>query len=64
MEELKRAGDVAVALEGSHTREVLIHEASRAVAAAVDGRLYRLGNGSLIKERMHLGIHHRPAEEK
>lgn len=61
MEELERVGDVAVALEGSRTREVLTHEASRAVASAVDGRLYRLGNGSRIEERMHLGVHTRPA---
>jgi hypothetical protein len=62
MQELERVGDVAVALEGSYTREVLTHEASRAVAAAVDGRLYRLGNGSRLEETIHLFA--RPAERK
>lgn len=56
MKELAGCGNQAVTLEGDATREVLADQCCRALAQAVDRRMYHLSNAKSNQEKMKKGI--------
>lgn len=60
LDELVGCGPEAVSLELDATIEALIHTSCRAVAGAVDHRLYRLSNTLSNRGQMEAGTHKPP----